>query len=67
MIKLDCGYRVCILIEDKLIIELKSVEIVLSIHESQLLINMKLSSIKTGLLINFDVRRLEEGLKRYVL
>jgi GxxExxY protein len=66
-IKLDCGYRVDILIEDKLIIELKSVETVLPIHEAQLLTCMKLAKIKIGLLINFNVRRLKEGLKRYVL
>ena len=66
-IKLDCGYRVDVLIEDKLIIELKSVETILPIHEAQLLTYMKLSKIKTGLLINFNVRKLKEGLKRYVL
>jgi GxxExxY protein len=66
-IKLDCGYRVDVLVEDKLIIELKSVESVLPIHAAQLLTYMKLAKIKTGLLINFNVNKLKEGLKRYVL
>lgn len=66
-IKLDCGYRVDVLVEDKLIIELKSVESVLPIHAAQLLTYMKLAKIKTGLLINFNVKKLKEGLKRYVL
>lgn len=66
-IKLDCGYRVDVLVENKLILELKSIEIVLPIHEAQILTYMKLANIKTGLLINFNVRKLKEGLKRYVL
>jgi GxxExxY protein len=66
-IKLDCGYRVDVLVEDELIIEIKSVEKVLPIHEAQLLTYMKLAKINTGLLINFNVRKLKEGLKRYVL
>jgi GxxExxY protein len=66
-IKLDCGYRIDVLVEDKLIMELKSVERVLSIHEAQLLTYMKLAKINTGLLINFNVKKLKEGLKRYVL
>jgi len=66
-IKLDCGYRVDLMIEDKLIIELKSVETVLPIHEAQLLTYMKLAGIKTGLLINFNVTLLKNGIKRFVL
>ena len=56
-----------ILIDDKLIIELKSVETILPIHEAQLLTYMKLAKIRIGLLINFNARKLKEGLKRYVL
>ena len=65
-IKLDCGYRVDLLVEDKLIIELKSVEELLKIHEAQLLTYLKLSGIKTGLLINFNIELLRDGIKRFV-
>jgi GxxExxY protein len=66
-IKLDCGYRVDMLVEDKLIVELKSVEKTLPIHQAQLLTYMKLANVKVGLLINFNVQRLNEGIKRFVL
>ena len=66
-IKLDCGYRLDLLIEDKLIVELKSVDKLSPIHEAQLLTYMKLSNIKTGLLINFNVTLLKSGIKRLVL
>ena len=66
-IDLDCGYRTDLLIEDKLIIEIKSVEKVLPIHEAQLLIYMKLADISTGLLINFNVPLLKDGIKRFSL
>jgi GxxExxY protein len=64
---LDCGYRIDLLIENKLIVELKSAEAILPIHEAQLLTYMKLASISTGLLINFNVRLLRDGIKRFVL
>jgi GxxExxY protein len=66
-VKLDCGYRVDLMVENALILELKSIETVLPIHEAQLLTYMKLARIHTGLLINFNVKRLKEGLKRFVL
>jgi GxxExxY protein len=66
-IKLDCGYRIDMLIENDIIIEIKSVEKILPIHEAQLLTYMKLSGIKIGLLINFNVCLLKDGIKRYVL
>jgi GxxExxY protein len=66
-LRLDCGYRTDLLIEDRLIIELKSVEQIKGIHEAQLLTYMKLAGIKTGLLMNFNVRRLKDGIKRFVL
>ena len=66
-VTLDCGYRVDLLVEDKLIVELKSVEQVQAIHEAQLLTYMKLAGIAIGLLINFNVTQLKKGLKRYVL
>jgi GxxExxY protein len=64
---LDCGYRIDVLVEDALILELKSVEEIKGIHEAQLLTYMKLASIKTGLLINFNVTKLKDGIKRFVL
>ncbi len=66
-IRLDCGYRVDLLVDDELILELKSVEAVKGIHEAQLLTYMKLADIKKGLLINFNVKTLREGLKRFVI
>ena len=66
-IKLDNGYRIDVLVKDELIVELKSVDRILPIHEAQLLTYMKLAGIKTGLMINFNVCRLKDGLKRFVL
>jgi GxxExxY protein len=64
---LDCGYRVDLLIGEKLIVELKSVEHLQRVHEAQLLTYMKLAGIRTGLLTSFNVAQLRNGLKRYVL
>ena len=66
-VRLDCGYRVDLLIEDDLIVELKSVEQIKGIHEAQLLTYMKLAGVKTGLLMNFNVTKLKSGIKRFVL
>ncbi len=66
-ILLDCGYRIDVLVENQIIIELKSVEKLLGIHEAQLLTYMKLAEIKIGLLMNFNVTKLKEGIKRFVL
>ena len=66
-IKLDCGYRVDLLVEGRLIVELKSVEQLLKIHEAQVLTYMKLANIRIGLLINFNVQMLKKGIKRFVL
>ena len=65
--RLDSGYRIDILVEDRLILELKSVEEIAGIHKAQLLTYMKLSRIPTGLLINFNVRRLIDGIERFKL
>ena len=65
--KLDCGYRVDLFIDDKLIVELKAVEKLLPIHEAQILTYMKLASVETGLLLNFNVVRFKDGIKRFVL
>jgi len=66
-IKLDCGYRIDLLVANSLIVELKSVENVLPIHQAQLLTYMKLSGIKIGLLMNFNVKYMKDGIKRMVL
>lgn len=66
-INLDCGYRVDMIVAGKLIIELKSVDSILPIHEAQLLTYMKLTNIRTGLLINFNTTLLKNGIKRLVL
>jgi len=66
-VKLDCGYRVDVLVDKRLILELKSVENVKDIHKAQLITYMKLSHIKTGLLINFNVSRLTDGIQRFRL
>jgi GxxExxY protein len=66
-VHLDCGYRIDVLVDGKLIVELKSVERLLPIHEAQLLTYMKLAHMRTGLLINFNVRLLKDGIKRFVL
>jgi len=72
-VRLDCGYRIDVLVESEgvpcrlLILELKSVEKIQGIHRAQLLTYMKLSNIKTGLLINFNVKRLKDGIERFKL
>jgi GxxExxY protein len=64
---LDCGYRLDIVVEDRLIAELKSVDALLPIHEAQLLTYLKLARIPVGLLINFNVVHLRDGIRRKVL
>lgn len=66
-IHLDCGYRVDLFVEGEIILELKSVAELKGIHEAQLLTYMKLAGIKQGFLINFNVPRLKDGLKSFVL
>lgn len=65
-LRLECGYRIDILVENSVIIELKAVEKLLPVFEAQLLTYMKLSNIKIGLLINFNVELLKNGIKRFV-
>ena len=66
-VRLDCGYRIDILVENQLIVELKSVEEIKGIHEAQLLTYIKLAGLKIGLLMNFNVTKLKDGIKRFVL
>ena len=65
--QLDCGYRIDLLVNDQLIVELKCVEQLLKIHEAQLLTYMRLAHVKVGLLINFNVPLLKRGIKRFLL
>jgi GxxExxY protein len=66
-VQLDCGYRIDLLIEEKLIVELKAVEVIKGIHKAQILTYMKLSGVPIGLLINFNQRLLKNGIKRFKL
>ena len=63
-IRLDCGYRLDIVVENGVIIELKAVERLMPIHEAQLITYLKLSGIPTGLLLNFNTPVLREGIRR---
>ncbi len=63
-VKLECGYRIDILVENKVVIELKSVESLNDVHLAQTLTYMKLGGYKLGLLINFNVTLLKNGIKR---
>ncbi len=63
---IDVGYRIDLLVEDALIVELKAVDKLAPIHEAQLLTYLKLTSKKLGLLINFNVLHLKDGIKRMV-
>jgi len=65
-VKLDVGYRLDLLVEDKVVIELKSVEALNEVHIAQVITYLKLSGCKLGLLMNFNVLRLVDGLKRLV-
>ena len=65
-IMLDCGYRLDLLVAEELIVEIKACEAIERIHEAQLLTYLKLTDIEIGLLINFNVPVLKEGLKRLI-
>jgi GxxExxY protein len=66
-VRLDCGYRVDILVADAVVIEVKSVEKLEKIHEAQILTYLRLGGWRVGLLINFNVPVLKDGIKRRVL
>ena len=65
-VHLDCGYRIDLLVENKVVIELKSVEALTDVHMAQTLTYMKLGEYKLGLLMNFNVNLLKNGVKRVV-
>jgi GxxExxY protein len=64
--KLDCGYRIDLLVENKLVLELKAVDVLNDFHLSQVLTYLKLGNFKLGLLINFNVSLLKKGIKRII-
>lgn len=65
-VQLECGYRLDLMIENEVIVEIKSIEKLLPIHKAQLMSYLKLSGCKIGLLINFNVELLKEGIQRVV-
>ncbi|WP_321370706.1 GxxExxY protein [uncultured Draconibacterium sp.] len=66
-IKLDHGYRIDLLVENKIVIELKAVEAFTDVHFAQILTYLKVGDFKLGLLLNFNVLRLKDGLKRFIM
>jgi len=66
-IKLECGYRADVLVENKVIVELKTVDAIAPVHEAQILTYLKFAKKEVGLLINFNVTILKNGIKRYRL
>jgi len=65
--KLDIGYRIDLLVEDKVVIEVKSVDVLNPVHQAQIMTYLKLSGCRVGLLINFNVQFLKEGMRRVIL
>ncbi len=66
-VHLDCGYRIDLLVEDQIVLELKSIETLQGIHEAQLLTYLRLAKKQHGFLINFNVKLLKQGIKSFVL
>jgi GxxExxY protein len=66
-VNIDCGYRIDLLIEDKVVVELKSVEKLLPLHDAQLLFYLRSGQWKVGLLINFNVPILKQGIRRKII
>ncbi len=65
-VRLDAGYRLDLLVENKVVVEIKSVECLHDVHMAQVLTYLKLSKCKIGLLINFNVKSLKDGIKRLI-
>jgi GxxExxY protein len=66
-IQLDCGYQIDLVVQNKVVLELKSVEHILPVHEAQLLTYLRLTGLRVGLLINFKEAVLKDGIRRRVL
>ena len=65
-VHLDCGYRIDLVVDEKVIVEVKSVDSIVAIHEAQLLSYLRLSDYNVGLLINFNVKILKQGIRRFI-
>jgi GxxExxY protein len=66
-VKLECGYRIDLLVENRVVVELKSIESLAAIHEAIILTYLRLSGRRLGLLINFNVNVLRDGVRRYII
>ncbi len=66
-VKLDAGYRIDLLVDDQIVIEIKSVEALNDVHLAQILTYQKLANCKLGLLVNFNVKSLKDGIKRVII
>ena len=66
-ISLDCGFRLDLVVSERVVVEIKSVDRLLAIHDSQLLTYLKVSGLKLGILLNFNVAHLRNGIRRRVL
>ncbi len=66
-VKLDAGYRIDIIVEGKIILEIKSIEQIVPIHKAQLMTYLKLSNVKLGLLLNFNVKDMKTGIDRIIM
>ncbi len=66
-VRMDCGYRIDLLVDDKVVVELKSIERFQPVHEAQLITYLRLSGVHVGLLINFNVPALRQGILRRIL
>lgn len=66
-VKLECGYRMDLLVEDTVVVELKTVDLFVDVHFAQILTYLRFGEKKVGLLINFNVKSLKDGIKRFVL
>jgi GxxExxY protein len=66
-VKLDCGYRIDLIVSEKVVVELKAVQEILPVHEAQLLTYLQLSHLRVGLLLNFNAAVLKDGIRRRVL
>jgi GxxExxY protein len=66
-VRLECGYRMDIVVDDQVIVEVKTVERILPVHEAQLMTYLKLSGLRRGLLLNFNSAVLKDGMRRIVL
>jgi GxxExxY protein len=65
-VRIDCGYRLDLVVEGMVVVEIKAVERMLAIHEAQILTYLKLSGLPIGLLLNFNVPLMREGIRRFV-